>query len=335
MEVQLNTALFIGIDAHPSEHTAVVINRFEEEKGSLRFENTTDGITQFLTWITPLVGESTQAIFGIEGGTTARHALIGSLLNTFDQVYEVNPLFTKQRRMLGTRNGKSDPADAKLIAEVLTKKLDVLPKLSMEEMNPKRLCLKKAVWYYERLSVQRAQGKNVLHQLTREYDLARSPEEKRLLGFLIKEKEQEKTRILKAQKKLKVNLASLLKAEGENLLSMKGIDIILAARIIAHANGIARFRSLDKFIKYAGIAPVERSSGKNKRHVRNTRGNRQLNSTFHLVALNQLRWNEKAKSYFEKKVAEGKTKRHALRCLTKRSACIVYGLLKSGKAYQA
>jgi hypothetical protein len=34
----------IGIDSHPSEHTAVAINRFEEEKGVLRFENTQKGI---------------------------------------------------------------------------------------------------------------------------------------------------------------------------------------------------------------------------------------------------------------------------------------------------
>jgi hypothetical protein len=41
------------------------------------------------------------------------------------------------------------------------------------------------------------------------------------------------------------------------------------------------------------------------------RNNRQLNTAMYFVAFNQLRWNSKAKEYFEKKVSEGKTKKHA------------------------
>jgi hypothetical protein len=55
----------------------------------------------------------------------------------------------------------------------------------------------------------------------------------------------------------------------------------------------------------------------------------------YLLAFNQLRWNPKAKEYFHKKVAEGKTKRHALRCLMRITANIVYGMLKSGEPYRA
>ena len=44
--INLNTAIFVGIDSHPTEHTAVAINRFEEEKGVLRFENTKKGISE-------------------------------------------------------------------------------------------------------------------------------------------------------------------------------------------------------------------------------------------------------------------------------------------------
>jgi hypothetical protein len=40
LPINLNTVIFVGVDSHPSEHTAVAINRFEEEKGVLRFENT-------------------------------------------------------------------------------------------------------------------------------------------------------------------------------------------------------------------------------------------------------------------------------------------------------
>jgi len=52
------------------------------------------------------------------------------------------------------------------------------------------------------------------------------------------------------------------------------------------------------------------------------------------VALTQTQWNPKAKVYYQKKIAEGKTKKHALRCVMKRVACILYGMLKSGEAYR-
>src|SRR4051794_37685302 len=126
-KLDLTRAIFVGIDSHPSEHTALAINRFEEEKGSLRFENTRHGIQECISWLSTLTPEKTQIIIGIEGGET-RHTLASYLLDHYSHVYEVNPLFTKQRRMLGTRQEKSDPADAKLIAEVLTRKLSFLPK---------------------------------------------------------------------------------------------------------------------------------------------------------------------------------------------------------------
>src|SRR3954454_11169740 len=109
LQLNLNTATFVGIDSHPTEHTALAINRFEEEKGMLRFENTQKGIQECLTWLTTLTADKTQLIVGIEGGET-RHTLASYLLDQYAHIYEVNPLFTKQRRMLGTRQGKSDPA---------------------------------------------------------------------------------------------------------------------------------------------------------------------------------------------------------------------------------
>jgi len=49
ISLDLNTATFIGIDVHPSTHTALAINRFEEEKARLQFDNSTEGIGEFIT----------------------------------------------------------------------------------------------------------------------------------------------------------------------------------------------------------------------------------------------------------------------------------------------
>jgi len=72
----LNTATYIGIDAHPSEHTALAMNRFEEEKGQLRFENTLDGIRQFLSWLPSIELHQDNIIIGVEGGSSTRNGLV-------------------------------------------------------------------------------------------------------------------------------------------------------------------------------------------------------------------------------------------------------------------
>lgn len=333
----LNQALFVGIDSHPSEHTALMIDRFEEEQGRYQFENTKEGIFKFLCWLktASMVKEDKEDIIvGIEGGGSTRKALITAMLPQYPQIYEVNPLYTKQRRTFGTRPDKSDPQDAKLIAEVLTKKLSLLPKIKAEDFSLSMFFLKKMVWFYEDLSHQATSLQNQLHQLEREKKLSSIFEEKEILSLIIKTKRQQSSKIKDAQKQAVKEMAKLLLKQGKNLTTIKGIKTVLAARIVAHGGGIERFANLDGFIRYAGIAPIERSSGRNTRHVKNNTGNRKLNSALYLAAMSQLRWNPKAKIYFDKKVKEGKTKKHALRCLMKRTACIIYGMLKGGGDYR-
>ena len=101
-----------------------------------------------------------------------------------------------------------------------------------------------------------------------------------------------------------------------------------------YVNGIERIQNLDSFILYSGIAPVEKGSGNTTLYKQNHGGNRRLNQAFYMVALNNLQSDPKGKAYYQKKLREGKTKKHAMRCLMQRVATIIYGMLKSGEDYQ-
>lgn len=332
--INFNTATYVGIDAHPTTHTALAINRFEEEKGILTFDNTKEGIRQFLSWLPIVDSKQDNILVGIEGGGNSRHGLIANLLQDYQNIYEVNPLYTKQRRQFGTRADKSDPRDAKLIAEVLTRKLAELPKITMHDLSSHMLVLKKTVWFYEEITAQGVAIQNQLHQLKREQNVSMDATEKKVLHMILGEREKELKQLRKTQRKCQDQLTGLLEKQGKNLTTMKGMKTVLASKIVAHSGGIERFANLDSFIQYAGIAPREKSSGKTKRHSKSKTGSRKLNNAFYLAAMVQLRWNPKAKVYFDKKIQEGKTKKHALKCLMKRTACIVYGMLKSGEDYR-
>ena len=327
-------ATFIGIDAHVGEHTALAVNRFEEERGKLTFPNTHEGIAKFLSWIPTLDADRSKIHIGIEGGGTERHALVRSLVSAYEHIYEINPLFTKQRRDYGTDGNKSDERDAKLIAEVLTKKIMELPTIAAHQLTPERLVFRKTIWFYEEITDRGAAITHQLNQVQRELVLAQDKLERHALTMIYREKEKERSRIRTTRKKVVAELSHLLPERGKNLTSIPGISTVLAARIIAHTDGIERFRNLDKFIRYAGIAPLERSSGKTRRFIKANRGNRKLNCALYMAALSQRRCDPAGCAYFEKKVAEGKTKKHALRCLMKRVACVVYGMLKNGEHYR-
>ena len=95
--------------------------------------------------------------------------------------------------------------------------------------------------------------------------------------------------------------------------------------LIGYTGDVSRFTSRDQFAAYNGTAPVEVSSGGRVTHRLSRRGNRQLNHAIHMVAICQIRQTQsEGRAYFEKKVAEGKTKKDAIRSLKWQISNTVY-----------
>jgi hypothetical protein len=158
--LDVQNATYVGIDAHPTEHTAVAVNRFEEEKGTINFANSWDGIRKFLSWLHTVERTAANVTIGIEGRGGKGSAFITLILQRYEHIYEVNPQFTQQRRRFGTNGRKSDTIDAKCIAEVIIRKLPQLPKITKNQLSATALSCKKFVWYYEGETVLRTRLKN-------------------------------------------------------------------------------------------------------------------------------------------------------------------------------
>jgi hypothetical protein len=67
------------------------------------FPNTTAGIATFREWINTTKAQKDTIIIGIEGGSTARNALVKSVLEKQELVFEVNPLYIKHKRSFGRK----------------------------------------------------------------------------------------------------------------------------------------------------------------------------------------------------------------------------------------
>jgi len=115
-----------------------------------------------------------------------------------------------------------------------------------------------------------------------------------------------------------------LAASGTSLTTISGVGPICAAMIIGESGNIDRFKSKHHFASYNATAPVEASSGPKVRHRLNQRGNRKLNWALHVVAISQLGRDTLGRAFYDRKVAEGKTSKEAIRALKRRISDVVY-----------
>jgi transposase len=118
-----------------------------------------------------------------------------------------------------------------------------------------------------------------------------------------------------------------VEASGTTLTEIFGVGPILAATILGTVGDVARFPTKAHFASYAGTAPVEASSGEVVRHRLSLAGNRKLNYALHMVAVCQARSDARAGAYYRKKIAEGKSRKEALRCLKRRVSDAVFRCL--------
>ncbi len=116
-------------------------------------------------------------------------------------------------------------------------------------------------------------------------------------------------------KALEQELIELVAAQQPRLLELPGVGALTAAKLIAEIAGIERFKNSAKLARLAGIAPIPASSGNSHRVRLHRGGNRQINAAVYRIAITQMRMHPPATDYIARKIAEGKSKREAIRCL--------------------
>jgi transposase len=102
-------------------------------------------------------------------------------------------------------------------------------------------------------------------------------------------------------------LAAAVTATGTTLTQLYGIGDLLAAKILSHTGAISRFRSAAAFASFAGVAPIEVSSGDVQRRRLSQAGDRQLNYALHVMAISQIQRDTAGRAYYQGKRAAGKS----------------------------
>ena len=175
-----------------------------------------------------------------------------------------------------------------------------------------------------RKEISAGQATRVLEQVTPAGAIAQARHE--LAGQFLEDLRNLDTQLRETRKKL----AGAVKASHTTLTEVFGVGPVIADTIIGDAGDISRFPSRDHFAAYNGTAPVEVSSGNKKVHRLSLRGNRRVNHAIHMAAITQIRHRHSdGRAYYDRKIADGKTHKEALRSLKRRISNAIYARLRA------
>ena len=335
--------IVIGVDVHKHALTAVAI----DELGRAVAERTSAvNAEPLLEWARSLEAERLWAL------EDCRHVTRGferALLGAEEQLVRVPPRMTAPERRRGRTRGKSDAIDALAIARAALQEPDLdRPRAGEERLRElkllvdhrddlvaeRRRCQQRLRWHLHELDPTLAVPLGALDRsvwldrLGRRLARREQTTQVRIARDLLGRCRELTRSLLELDRDLQTRTHAIAPA----LLDLPGCGALSAAKLLSEIGPIDRFPSDARLARHAGVAPLEASSGKHRRHRLDRGGNRQLNCALHRIAVTQGRVHAPARAYLERKQGEGKSRREAIRCLKRQLARTVYTTLKSESA---
>lgn len=118
------------------------------------------------------------------------------------------------------------------------------------------------------------------------------------------------------------------------LMSMPGVGIRTAARLLLDIGDGSAFPTAGHLAAYAGLAPVTRRSGSSIRGEHPSRGgNKHLKRALFLSSFAALH-DPDSRAYYDRKRAAGKKHNAAIICLARRRVDVLHAMLRNGSYYQ-
>jgi transposase len=338
----LMAAVMIGVDPHKGSHTAVVIGAAEQPLAELRVGASQAQADELLAW----AAAWPERTWAVEGARGLGRLLAQQLVAAGERVLDVQPKLASRVRLLqaGDTN-KNDPNDALSVAVAALRSKTARP--VMAEDYPAVL----KVWSKRHRDLARtrnqvacrlhavlcdlvpgghpkqisaAQAARILEHLTPSGAVAAARAE--LAAEFLADLRHIDAQLRQTSKKLAV----AVKASGTSLTQVFGVGPVIAGTVIGDVAEVSRFPGRDHFAAYNGTAPVEVSSGNRKVYRLSLRGNRRINHAIHMAAITQIRHRHSGgRAYYDKKLAEGKTHKEALRCLKRQISDAIFARLQA------
>ena len=319
----------VGLDVGAETYTAAALQSAGctgEVKGT--FANTPEGFDAMTVWMQENRITKERTAVCLEATGVYGEALCYYLISRGYRVAVEPPL--KVKRAFAVLAHKNDAVDARQIAEYGHRFYDELqwwkpPSEVMEQIHmllsareqfvTQRIANINALKTMQRKVVKTATGMRAYEQAIKQ------------LTENILEIEQEIKRLIREDD----SFHRLIKI----LTSTPGIGMLLATSLAVTTNGFKRTRNYKRLASYAGISPIEHTSGTSVYRKSRSRcfGPSRLRKLLYLAAMSVATHNPEFRRYYLRKVAEGKPKKLVLNNISNKLLKVVCALVRSESEY--
>ncbi|MPZ70602.1 MAG: IS110 family transposase [Actinobacteria bacterium] len=334
-----------GVDCHSQFHHAVALDDRGRKVGELRFDATRKGCHRATGWLKSL---GTVREVGVESSGSYGAELTRVLIEAGISVVEINRPHLHTRH----RKGKSDGIDAEAAArQVLAGETRIAPKDTTGVVEAIRqlkvaqdgalkaraaalvqlrdLIVTAPAEMKEALSKRKTlRGRATLCRRLRP-DIARMHEPSEAAKLSLRSLARRIATLDEEVVELDSQLDPLVRKTAPRTMALLGVGVGHATQLLITAGqNIDRLRGDSAFAHLCGADPIPASSGKTVRHRLNPGGDRDANSTLHMIAVVRLRYCDRTRAYVARRLEEGRTKREIIRCLKRYIARELYKSLR-------
>jgi transposase len=311
-------AAFVGIDVSKATLDACLLLPGGKARAAT-FANDPGGHAALLAWADRHAA-GLPAHFCLEATGPYSELPATALAEAGRHVSVANPARVKAHAAANGQANKTDPADARAVAE-----------FARDRQPP--------AWQPPAPEVRQLQGlvrraEDLVEMAAREKGRLASPaltpaarrSARRTIRLL--EKEADKVR---AEADALVAAAEALRADRELLETIPGVGRQTATTVLAELPAVQRLPSAQSAAAAAGLAPREYRSGASvrKRTRLSKAGNARLRKALYLPTLTAIRFNPLLTGFFERLVGAGKPKMRAVGACMRKLVMICYGVLKN------
>ena len=292
--------IYVGLDLHKEQHTAVIMDCFNEKLGELTFQNKPSEFSKLLVKAKRFCIDGKGIVFALENSYGCVRTLAAWLIEQEYIVKDVNPALSYAYRKSVPQYKKNDSYDAKCVARVAINELNKLPDAMPEDMY---WALSQLVNRRANLKTHHIRLKNQLHEQvcvaypsykqffqdigrpTALYFWEHYPSPRLLRGKTVEELAEELIPVSHNQFSTRKcqKILDAVKADGDTTV----------AKLLSEIGDIRRFPNADKLANFAGIAPVNFSSAGKGDDKPSKQGNRRLQGTIYFLAIQMIQLSSK------------------------------------------
>ena len=328
----MENKFIVGIDVSKLWLDVALISTEQKEKVEhIQISNNNKGMEKLLKWLNGFENfDLSKTVFCMEHTGIYNLPALKFFLEHQCNVWLENP--THIKKSLGLQRGKNDEIDAKRIAHFALKNID-----EMKPWEPVRAVIdkiKNLVSLRERLT----ESKKQLLTPVQEF---KSMGQKEMAKILEKSMAHAIKGIEKDIKQTEQQIKDIIDSDDDlktmfNLVcSIVGIGFVSAVNLLVHTNEFKNFACPKKFACYCGVAPFEHKSGisiKGRTRVSHL-ANKKLKTILHIAALTAVKFDNELKAYYERKIAEGKSKMSVLNAVRNKLINRIFAVINRGTEY--